>query len=493
MFGSLDDEGVRHVPEVFALVGKKNSKTTSGAGLMVTALLMNEVPWAEFLFIGPTQEIADLAFQQAAGMVEADPDGYLAKRFHVVDHKKTIRDRRNKAFVKVKTFDMKVMTGSKPIGVLIDELHVMEAIHYAARVVGQIRGALESKKNSFLLIITTQSDEPPAGVFRAELQYARGVRAGRIVESRMLPLLYEFPEAMQTDRSKPWADPTYWPMVMPNLGRSLHLDTMIAGYRAAKEKGEEEERRWASQHLNIEIGLALQSDNWVGADFWAASPAHIASLAELKARCEVVVVGIDGGGLDDLLGLTLLGPERGTGRWLAWSRAWAHKIVLERRKEIASRLLDFEKEGTLTIVETPGADVAAVADIVCEIEAEGLLAEKQAIAVLRFKRWLTEIKHQAGGFDLVVYEQVRNYAGVDAAHAFGGWLAILTAWCDHHEIAYQGVPVGTIKRHVTGKGNADKAAVIAAIRARGFNPADDNEADALAILLWAIETQGGVR
>ena len=112
---------------------------------------------------------------------------------------------------------------------------------------------------------------------------------------------------------------------------------------------------------------------------------------------------------------------------------------------------------------------------------------------LRFKRWLTEIKHQAGGLDLVVYEQVRRHAGVDSAHVFGGWLAILTAWCDHHGIAYQGVPVGTIKRHVTGKGNADKAAVIAAMRARGFNPVDDNEADALAILLWAIETQGGVR
>ena len=54
---------------------------------------------------------------------------------------------------------------------------------------------------------------------------------------------------------------------------------------------------------------------------------------------------------------------------------------------------------------------------------------------LRFKRWLTEIKNQAGGFDLVVYEQVRRHAGVDASHAFGGWLAILTAWCEHHDIA----------------------------------------------------------
>ena len=76
--------------------------------------------------------------------------------------------------------------------------------------------------------------------------------------------------------------------------------------------------------------------------------------------------------------------------------------------------------------------------------------------------------------------------GIDAAHAFGGWLAHLTAWCEHHGIPYQGVPVGTIKRHIAGKGNADKAAVIEAVRRLGFAPADDNEADALALLHWAI-------
>jgi hypothetical protein len=75
----------------------------------------------------------------------------------------------------------------------------------------------------------------------------------------------------------------------------------------------------------------------------------------------------------------------------------------------------------------------------------------------------------------------------------GGLLATLTAWCEQHGIPYQGVPVGTIKRHITGKGNADKQAVITAVRERGFNPADNNEADAIAILLWAIDTRGGVR
>ena len=62
---------------------------------------------------------------------------------------------------------------------------------------------------------------------------------------------------------------------------------------------------------------------------------------------------------------------------------------------------------------------------------------------LRFKQWLTEIRNVSSGFDLVAYEQVRRHAGVDASHAYGGWLAVLSIWCEHHQIPYQGVPVGT--------------------------------------------------
>jgi hypothetical protein len=111
---------------------------------------------------------------------------------------------------------------------------------------------------------------------------------------------------------------------------------------------------------------------------------------------------------------------------------------------------------------------------------------------LRFTNWLTELDRLSGPISAIWFEEVRRHAGTDAAHVYGGLLATLTAWCEERGLAYQGVPVGTIKRHVTGKGNADKAAMIAAVRDRGFMPADDNEADAIAILLWAIETKGGV-
>ncbi|MGE4043567.1 MAG: hypothetical protein AB7F35_01845 [Acetobacteraceae bacterium] len=111
---------------------------------------------------------------------------------------------------------------------------------------------------------------------------------------------------------------------------------------------------------------------------------------------------------------------------------------------------------------------------------------------LRFNGWLQEIGRLGGPFHRIVFEEVRRHVGTDAAHVFGGLLATLTAWAEMHSIPYEGVPVGTIKRFATGKGNADKAAMIAAMKARGFNPADDNEADALALLLWATDARGGL-
>ena len=111
---------------------------------------------------------------------------------------------------------------------------------------------------------------------------------------------------------------------------------------------------------------------------------------------------------------------------------------------------------------------------------------------LRFTNWLTELDRLSGPISAIWFEEVRRHVATDAAHVHGGLLAVLTSWGELRGVPYQGAPVGTIKRHATGLGNASKQAMIDAARRRGFSPADDNEADAIAILLWAIETQGGL-
>lgn len=374
LFGSWDEKaGVRHVREVFQLVPKKSSKTTAGAAIMLTAVLMSKRPRAEFLIVAPTQEVADLAFRQACGMVEADP--VLAAKCHVQEHIKRITYRPTGAFLKVKSFDPKVVTGSKPAGVLIDELHVIAEAHDADRVVGQLRGGLVSQPEGFLLTITTQSERAPAGVFRAELMKARKVRDGELV-APILPLLYEFPADVD------WQDTANWHMVTPNAGRSITVERLIQDAEQARAAGDEEWRRWASQHLNVEIGLNLQTDRWAGADYWQrqARPGGL-PLDALLQRSDVVTIGIDGGGLDDLLGLAVLGRNAETGDWLAWTRAWAHPKVLERHKQEAARFRDFERARDLVLVERIGDDVEQVSAIVSQVFASGRLPDRNSIGV----------------------------------------------------------------------------------------------------------------
>ncbi|UIK04896.1 terminase large subunit [Neorhizobium galegae] len=366
----------RKVRKFFQLVPKKNSKTTNGAAIMMTALLRNRRPNAEFLLVGPTQATAELAYDQAAGMVMADP--WLKKRFHTRDHQKTIEDRKLGAKLKIKSFDNKVMTGVKPVAVLVDELHELGKIPYAQKVMAQIEGGIIANPEGFIVIITTQSDAPPAGVFETELKHARAVRDGEYEGGETLAMLYEFPLKLQADEAKPWEDPKLWPLVLPNLNRSVTIDRLLPLFRENKEKGIEAFSIWASQHLNVEIGIAINGTSWRGADFWLSSTDKSLTLDSLIERCEVCCVGIDGGGLDDLFGFGVIGREKETKRWLWWSKAWAHREVLERRKDISEQLQSFDD---VTICDDATQDIREAADLIERLWIEGILPETAGVGL----------------------------------------------------------------------------------------------------------------
>jgi phage terminase large subunit-like protein len=382
MFGAVvveeDRITERLIRELFLLVAKKNSKTTNGAAFMLTALLMNRRPRGELLLIGPTQDVAKTAFSQAVGMIEADPEGFLQKRMQIREHQREILDRRTKAVLKIKSFDASVLTGVKPIGVLVDELHEIAKSPEAGRVLGQIRGGLLPNAEAFLVFITTQSDRPPSGVFRDELKKARAVRDGKL-KLPLLPVLYEFPEKVQAEapagQAPKWQDPSLWWQVTPNRNRSVTIDRLKEEFDTAKATSLEELVRWASQHLNIEIGLGLRTDRWRGADHWLRAAEPGLSLDAILARCDVVTAGIDGGGLDDLFAAAFLGRERETRRWLLWVKAWVDRSVLELRKSEAAVFGDFEKAGDLVIVDDLEDAFAEAADLVARVHVEGLLAQ----------------------------------------------------------------------------------------------------------------------
>lgn len=351
-FGSWDPEQrIRWIRDIFCMAPKGSSKTTYVAALILAVLLMNERRNAEALFVGPTQSISDRAFDQAVGMIELD--AALKRRFRTIEHQKTILDLENGTEAKVKTFDANVLTGGILIFALIDELHLLGRSTHTTKVLRQIRGGLDKTPEGLLLITTTQSDERPVGAFADELKHARKIRDGEFRGREIrptLPVLYEFPRSIAKEPTE-WQDPRNWPMVMPNLGKSVHMRDLVPDWEAEKDKGEYTKRIWASQHLNIEVGIGQRNDRWPGAEYWERRADPTLTRPELLRRSEVVVIGGDGGGLDDLLGQVLLGRDRETKDWLCWSHSWCFRGVLEARKSIAQRLLDFEAAGELTICE----------------------------------------------------------------------------------------------------------------------------------------------
>jgi phage terminase large subunit-like protein len=379
IFGAYDAAtGDQLIREFFLLISKKNTKSTIAAGIMLTAVILCWREDEEHLILAPTKEVADNSFKPAAGMVRADDE--LMDLFHVQDHLRTIKHRVTNASLKVVAADTETVSGKKSGRILIDEHWLFGTKPNAASMFQEATGGQVSRNEGFVIYLSTQSDKSPAGVFKDKLAYYRDVRDGVIVDRKSLGVLYEFPPEMV--KAKAYLRPENFYFTNPNIGKSVSAVWLEDELRKVLPNTDGSLQTFVAKHLNVEIGLGLHQDRWPGADFWEAAAApHRVDRAYLLAECDVVVAGIDGGGLDDLLGLALLGRRRSDRFWVLWGRAWAHRIVLERRKDIATRLEDFRKQGDLVIVERPGDDVDELADILEQFRDAGLLPKEKAIGV----------------------------------------------------------------------------------------------------------------
>lgn len=480
IFGAYDAEtGNQLIREYGLLISKKNTKSTIAAGIMLTAVILCWREDEEHLILAPTKEVADNSFKPAAGMVRADEE--LSALFHVQDHTRTITHRTTNASLKVVAAETDTVGGKKSGKILVDELWLFGKQAKAQSMFMEATGGQVSRPEGWVIYLTTQSDEPPAGVFNEKLNYWRDVRDGKIIDKKTLGILYEYPDEML--KQKAYLSPENFYITNPNIGRSVSKEWLEDQLKRFSSAQDGSFQQFLAKHLNVEIGMNLRSDRWAGADFWEAQGDTKIDLDHLLGHCEVITVGIDGGGLDDLLGLCVIGRHKVTKKWLVWCHAWAHEIVLERRKDIVTKLLEFEKDGDLTIVKSPGDDVTAVAEILGIIKRANLLPEKESIGVdaVGIKDIVNELTTEERGFD---FEQIvairqgfalngaiktteRKVAGGEIAHSGSR----LMAWCvSNAKVVQQGNAI-LVTKQASGSAKIDPLmAVFNAVSLMGLNP-----------------------
>ena len=238
-------------------------------------------------------------------------------------------------------------------------------------MIREATGGLLINPEGFVIYASTQSDTVPAGVFKKRLSEFREIRDGVRVDAGSLGVLYEYPEEML--KAKAYQDPSTWYIPNPNLGASVDVDTIQDLYRKAELDGDSSMNDFLAKHLNVEIGQGLRTDGWAGAKLWPRGIEKGVTLREIVARCEVAAIGIDGGGLDDLLGIGVIGREKGTQRWLGWAHAFVTPEGMDRRKANQTQYEQFRKDGDLTVVERIGDDIVGVIDIVNQVMEAGIL------------------------------------------------------------------------------------------------------------------------
>lgn len=479
IFGAYDyHNNVRLINEFFLLISKKNTKSTVAAGIMLSGIILNARDAAEFIIIAPTKKVADNSFAPIKNMIDDDPE--LKALFSVSPHTRTVTHRKTKAILTVVAAETGSSAGSKGAYILVDELWVFGERANAESMLEEATGGMTSFPEGFLIWLSTQSDKPPAGVFKKKLDYARKVRDGEIVNPSFLALLYEYPDKMIQDES--YLDPQYFYVTNPNLGRSTHIKYLLNKFNQAKESGDESVQIFLAKYLNIEIGMNKRADRWAGADFWQTAAykdkLYIESILDLS---EICTVGFDGGGLDDLFGMAVIGRDKkNRSTWYCWNRAWAHPIALERRKENAPKLKDFEADGDLVIVKNVGDDVSQAAKICKRLYDAGKLPEKAAIGLDKLGMpslqdgLLEEIPFELligvpQGYQLSGYVQTTERKVAEGKFLHGG--QPMMNWCvGNAKGVYQGNAM-TIRKQESGKGKIDPLiATFNAVALMSMNP-----------------------
>ena len=361
IFGAYDPEQKKRlIREFFLLISKKNTKSTIAAGVMMVALILNDRMSAELIILAPTKEVADNSFNPIRDFIKADPE--LQEMFNISEHTKTVTHLGTNATLKVIAAESNAAAGKKASIILIDEVWLFGKRSNAESMFREAKGGLASRPEGCVIYLSTMSDETPCGVFKQLLDYARDIRDGVKLNPQFLPLIYEFPEWML--EAGEHLKPENFYVTNPNLGASVDLDYLINEFEKVKDAGEESLRDFLAKHLNVPIGLNLRANRWAGAEYWLQQARDTITLDRLIEKSELITLGLDGGGLDDLLGFSALGRLKGNSRiWWLWNHAWCNKTAVERRKENAPKYADYEKEGSLTIVERIGDDIDQLAAI----------------------------------------------------------------------------------------------------------------------------------
>jgi phage terminase large subunit-like protein len=470
LFGWKRPDGSRRFRTLFLYVGKKNGKSSFAAGLMLLSMCLDDEPGAEFYSAAASRDQAAIIFAHVAGMVRQDKD--LKRRFKVyggasgTGHRAITDEMRGMAY-KCLAADANTADGCNPHFVVVDELHR----HHDGELASVLERSTASRRQP-LVVFTTTADYDRESVCNTRLDYAKGVRDGKIKDAAFLPAIYE--ASVEDD----WTSPETWAKANPNLGVTLPVEYFERQVKICKEQPSE-----LSEFLRLHCNVRTRAQTqWLSLDVWRSACEGVDADAWRKETLEAMqgracYAGLDLGVSWDFTALALwfppLADEQGIMVpffWLPADGRW------QRDRSNANHYEDWIRRGlvkatpgtscdhgtvkadTLALaetynVQTLGADPWNAVQLLQELSGEG-------INVVQFRQGFASMNAPSKEFERLVAKRAIDHG----ANPVLDWMV---SSCE-----VQTDPAGNIKPVKPGRNSHLKIdGVVAAIMALGLSMA----------------------
>lgn len=360
IYGPVDFNRKRIVSEAFLTIAKKNGKTQFASLLALAHALAFPRQDARIVLVAATKEQAQLLYAPIKSAIEQDSD--LLKLCNVRVYKQDVVIYETQTVIKCVSPDLHSTVGEAPEFFIVDELHLLGQKRHGASMARQLASGLSVTDGVGVYITTAPlAGEVGAGIYQQMYARAQRVLNGESKNERLLPVMFELPQNHDPQDSSKW-----W-MPNPSLDKTVTQEWLLQQYDIALSSPDQTViTDFYAQHLNLRVvNHSVSSDTWSIAKVWGDYADHTITLDRVM-KCEQVFAGIDAGGQDDMTGLVLIGIEGD--KKLVWSKAWLTVDGYSAYSTNTQLYDDFIREGWLELIDEPGQDVAAIAEILVSCE-----------------------------------------------------------------------------------------------------------------------------
>jgi phage terminase large subunit-like protein len=356
LYGHRDEEGRRIIQNVTLLTGRKSGKTALLSALLLLELIIIAEPRGQVLCLASQRDQSRLIFKNVMAMI--NQDSLLRKRFKISDYLHRILDVKTHGELKALSTEAGGVIGTGPSSFVVDELHQVALLgEKGLDLVHGLESGMLARREPLRAFITTAPVRVAGTAYTEVISYARGVLSGEIDDRRTLALLYEVPEGVD------YQNPDNWHYSNPSLGRTITLEALKDRYRVAEQRGPEALAEFWSQNINVEPRSRDELPTQFNMKRWGELAEQF-TLDELIESSPGVAFGIDVGGSDDLTALVAIGlPSRPGAPFRMWSHFWVSKAGFEKLRN-TTPATTFLARDEITVVESPGLDVAEVVEII---------------------------------------------------------------------------------------------------------------------------------